>query len=869
MTQAVFSARRLWSAVLAGVCLALFSVSPIFAITSEYQQCPVDSSCVVGEFLLNDDYTPSTGATCTYTARKPDGTLFLNAVSMTGQSDGWYAYTVNTTSAVEGLYRGTVCCTPTGEEQVCLERSFQVGPADLTSQDVENAVWDAETADHTTDGTFGENLQAPSSLSAADIWSYPSRSLTTFGSLVSDIWANSSRSLTGFGDLVSSIWGADSRTITDEDLADGEFLATTTNISGGSTTITQNVTFNTISQQLAETHTLLEQLINEPIIETFIEDTPSESLESKVQYTNRLLTQLHDHVTRASNAVDILILTWNSVDQEKLSNELASTVQLLGRTIEQPQPETVLDETQDLADVWDNYIITSLSDQAKAALVSARTTQSELKIAGKANSTRQSLEETSKFVTMLQKLVGTTEDTYTNPTAFGFLRDTERKVEALRQQRQSVEGLLGSWSETDEAQRGQLLATLSKEVSGINAVPSAQAITTPMKDAKSPELRQKNTAYGLKALITANERLLAKNPNSLMNLLWFEEGSVVFRFLVTNPSTTTTQQVPIAYPLPEEIERQHILEVDPLLRVAYDPLKSTYVLTGTITLDPEESKNFAVEVEDVWTITPEELESLRTESESLHTVLQRTDFAKQADDLYEEIQTSFASIKDNQNGNASPDVRIKTYRKNQLSVVEIKQKLATLNSLATSSAATSTVFGFVGGIQVLLVWGMIIILMAGFIYLALYTHAVHFGKKHEKPDSHHITKQTPSMPVWKRLLFALFLSTITTTTTASVGSAFMANTTFEQSKALAAKEYPTVLGTTVTNPQKSILKGTTAAVSVFASPSETAEIYHKIPEDIFVTIKAKSKNWVQIQYIWGGMVHFGWVQESQIKLLEN
>jgi len=49
--------------------------------------------------------------------------------------------------------------------------------SDLDATDVEDAVWDAAVADHTTAGTFGEAVG--SGPSAADVWTYPSRSLTT------------------------------------------------------------------------------------------------------------------------------------------------------------------------------------------------------------------------------------------------------------------------------------------------------------------------------------------------------------------------------------------------------------------------------------------------------------------------------------------------------------------------------------------------------------------------------------------------------------------------------------------------------------------------------------------------------------------
>jgi len=53
---------------------------------------------------------------------------------------------------------------------------------------------------------------------AADVWGYSSRTLTSFGTLVNDVasavWSHTTRTLTSFGTLVSDIWSHSSRTLT-------------------------------------------------------------------------------------------------------------------------------------------------------------------------------------------------------------------------------------------------------------------------------------------------------------------------------------------------------------------------------------------------------------------------------------------------------------------------------------------------------------------------------------------------------------------------------------------------------------------------------------------------------------------------------
>ncbi len=48
----------------------------------------------------------------------------------------------------------------------------------------------------------------------ADIWTYQTRTLTSFGTLIADIWEYSTRTITGFGTLIADLWGYATRTLT-------------------------------------------------------------------------------------------------------------------------------------------------------------------------------------------------------------------------------------------------------------------------------------------------------------------------------------------------------------------------------------------------------------------------------------------------------------------------------------------------------------------------------------------------------------------------------------------------------------------------------------------------------------------------------
>ena len=68
----------------------------------------------------------------------------------------------------------------------------------------------------------------------------------------------------------------------------------------------------------------------------------------------------------------------------------------------------------------------------------------------------------------------------------------------------------------------------------------------------------------------------------------------------------------------------------------------------------------------------------------------------------------------------TPENRIKTYRESALEMAGVEDKINSIKQLITQSSGQSNLLGFVGGVQTVAVWGIIIIIIAGFVFLALY-----------------------------------------------------------------------------------------------------------------------------------------------------
>jgi len=138
-----------------------------------YQRCEPSVDCAIGEFIFADDgHTPiTTDNYCQITITNPGDSVIVNGANMGDKNDGWYYYNANIASP-NGLYRASMCCD-TGAARQCIDKTFILG---------------------TTLDTIATKTDIAGI--AAGVWSYSSRTLDSFGNLISDIWAAPARRLT-------------------------------------------------------------------------------------------------------------------------------------------------------------------------------------------------------------------------------------------------------------------------------------------------------------------------------------------------------------------------------------------------------------------------------------------------------------------------------------------------------------------------------------------------------------------------------------------------------------------------------------------------------------------------------------------------
>lgn len=117
---------------------------------------------------------------------------------VTSEGDGWYSATGVTLAGDNLRWNSTGTPDAKAREDITLKNSI----ASIQAKTVNLPASPAATGDQ-MDLVSAPNETALTAL-AASVWSFGSRTLSSFGSLVSDVWAAASRTLTAFGFTVSA-----------------------------------------------------------------------------------------------------------------------------------------------------------------------------------------------------------------------------------------------------------------------------------------------------------------------------------------------------------------------------------------------------------------------------------------------------------------------------------------------------------------------------------------------------------------------------------------------------------------------------------------------------------------------------------------
>lgn len=726
--------KNLPSLLFIAIIAAFMHPQSIKAAAGSPSTCVSSQTCVVGEFVYDDSYNPLTTATCTLKSRYPDGSAFLDIDSITSTNDGWYGYSF-TAPSTTGYYRTQFCCLVDGEN-MCLDKSFEVKASDSSS--------------------------GPSATEIA-----------------SAVWSYSGRTLSGFGSLVSNIWDYATRTITGASLSSGS-LATKSDVESLSSTVSSNSsdiaglvkTTNEIKKTTQETRLTLEQLVNRPIIQNFIEED-NLSLNSKIDQTKTVADSIFINSQFVRSKSQLLSSRWASLSDDEILDILMELKKTVGEKTDKDASSSLFGQANWLKDAWGWKEAETVADQVLAIESTISSVQDELASQGKSNSSYREIKGLALYLDTLEKLVGDASNKPEAKTLYGKISEVKSLALVLDKNEAEVDKVIASIPSANESDLETKSNQIMRNVLTVNKIPKALlALSTKSND--SSYLKQiKNKLLGLKALIASNRLYLAKGPKVAFANTWLEEGSVVFKSLITNPSNIAKQKVPLKYYLPPEVKEEDILEKDQGLEVKYDAEKNQYYVEGEFELAPGETKTLSVRVNDIWVISKDQIDSLRKQAEELSRPLEKTAYFAQGVTLKSDINVSLDKVLNLTSQANTPEQKIRAYREAQIELASVNQKMDALKNLVAQASSAGAYLGFVGGAQVLTTWGIVMIVVAGFALLFFYLRATK-GRKAKKVEvvEERVTSQNEK-PKTKRSILRVVIPFILVGILSSLTSAFV------------------------------------------------------------------------------------------------
>lgn len=167
-----------------------------------------------------------------------------------------------------------------------------------------------------------------------------------------------------------------------------------------------------------------------------------------------------------------------------------------------------------------------------------------------------------------------------------------------------------------------------------------------------------------------------------------ERETIKMRVVAVNPSSDREQAVPIKIYLPQEVTPKDIVSIRDL-KIEYDDAKSAYyVYKDDVVLRPKETRIFEVEVNDVWIIPQNKLDSFVDQTVFIMKRLEETEFYDTSKVLSDTIFQALGIIASTQNDETvGRKQHIGIYRNNLLVLEEVKENIERLERQLTLASA--------------------------------------------------------------------------------------------------------------------------------------------------------------------------------------
>ncbi len=160
------------------------------------------------------------------------------------------------------------------------------------------------------------------------------------------------------------------------------------------------------------------------------------------------------------------------------------------------------------------------------------------------------------------------------------------------------------------------------------------------------------------------------------------EAAVKIRLLAVNPSSDTTQKIPVRYDFPPEIQKEDVIDSGGM-DIDYDVSSNVYYASKEIELAPKGTFTFQIIVADKWGIPTEQLDNLRNKLTEKLKALENTDQYDTAKLLAEKIQAKLDDIAKTQSEvSGDMEKKITQNRVNLQTLNELDNDILSLEYLA-------------------------------------------------------------------------------------------------------------------------------------------------------------------------------------------
>ena len=491
-------------------------------------------------------------------------------------------------------------------------------------------------------------------------------------------------------ELTEAVWSYSSRTFGEIDSLTVKSLDRT--LQGGNTDVPS-------SGQVAGVKEELPKLDDRPVVETSADH--DQDLTTKLDSTGQTLDELKLNFQHATSDVGLIGLKWDSLAAADVTKSLDDTI-------------TLLESDHKLAGLiksWGWLELGAIASQEVSVKGSLVTVRNIVGTAGMQPEAYTQLKSTLKTLEAIEGQIGEPADATGGATIFGRYKQTQDVVGQWNSQQGQLEQLLRDAASLSQNQLASSTEASRKQVFALNQIAHAEAAL---------DTHPKNKILDLLGLVLANKALLAQDQGETLTRTWLEEGSVVFKTLVTNPSPLGRREVAIRYYLPAEVKEADLLGHDSAVAIQLDADKHQYYVTGNLTVAAGDTRIVLVRTADIWQISPERLASTRQQAAELVQSLANNPRYVHGVTLKSDIEVALNNIAALQSQVQTPEQKISAFRGAAGEWATVDAKLGELQQLVEPGSATTRWQSLVAGVnQPAAAWLVLVVIGLGLLAAAV------------------------------------------------------------------------------------------------------------------------------------------------------